>query len=74
MPLPNKVQAIKDTTVPTNKKQLRSFIGVIINYRDMWKLRLDILNPVTKMASKQATWNWTSEHQKAFEHMKKIYF
>ena len=26
MPLPDKVQAIKDITVPTNKKQLRSFI------------------------------------------------
>ena len=23
------------------------------------------------MTSKQATWNWTEEHQKAFEHMKK---
>ena len=31
MPLPDKVQAIKDIAVPTNKKHLRSFIGVI-NY------------------------------------------
>ena len=22
------------------------------------------------MTSKQATWNWTEEHQKAFEHLK----
>ena len=27
MPLPDKVQAINQMTVPTNKKQLRSFIG-----------------------------------------------
>ena len=27
MPLPEKVQAIKDITVPNNKKQLTSFIG-----------------------------------------------
>ena len=27
MPLPDKVQAVKDIAVPTNKKQLRSFIG-----------------------------------------------
>ena len=27
IPLPDKVQAIKDITVTTNKKQLRSFIG-----------------------------------------------
>ena len=66
MPLPDKVQAIKDIAVPTNKKQLRSFIGVINYYRDMWKHRSDILTPLTKMTSKQATWNWTEEHQQAF--------
>ena len=33
----------------------------------MWKH----LSPLTKMTSNQATWNWTEEHQKAFEHMKK---
>ena len=27
MPLPDKVKAIKDIAVPTNKKQLRSFMG-----------------------------------------------
>ena len=29
MPLPDKVQAIKHIALPTNKKQLRGFIGVI---------------------------------------------
>ena len=32
MPLPDKVQAIKDIAVSTNKKQLRIFIGVINYY------------------------------------------
>ena len=59
MPLPDKVYAIKHIDVPTNKKQLRSFIGVINYYKDMWKHRLDIFAPLTKMTSKQATWNWT---------------
>ena len=53
MPLPDKVQAIKDIAVPTNKKQLRSFIEVINYYRDMWKYRSDILTPLTQMTSKQ---------------------
>ena len=39
MPIPDKVQAIKDITVPTNKKHLRSFIGLINYYRDMWKYK-----------------------------------
>ena len=71
MHLPDKVQAIEGIAVPTNKKQLRCFIGVTNYYRDMWKYRLDILTPSTKMTSKQATWNWTEEHQKAFVHMNK---
>ena len=70
MLLPDTVQAIKDVAVPTNKKQLRSFIGVINYYRDMWKRRPDILIPLTKMTGKQATWKRTEEHQKAFERMK----
>ena len=71
MPLPDKVQAIEHIAVPNNKKQLRRFIGVIHYSRDMWKHRSDTLTPLTQMTSKQANWNWTEEHQKAFEHMKK---
>ena len=37
----------------------------------MWKHGSDFLAPLTKMTSKQATWNWTEEHQKVFEHMNK---
>ena len=56
MPLPEKVQAIKDIAVPNNKRQLRSFIGIINYYRDMWKRRSDTLTPLTQMTSKQANW------------------
>ena len=57
MPLPDKVQAILDIAIPTNKKQFRSFIGEINYYRDMWKNRSDILTPLPKMTSKSVTWN-----------------
>ena len=36
----------------------------------MWKYRLDILAPLSKMTSEQATWNRAKEHHKCFEHMK----
>ena len=55
MPLPDKIQAIKDIAVSTNKKQLRSFTGIINYYRDMWKHRSDTLTPLTQMTPKQAT-------------------
>ena len=37
----------------------------------MCKHRSDILTQITRMTSKQATWDSTKEHQKAFEHIKK---
>ena len=71
MPIPDKAQAIKDMAIKTNKKQVRSFIGIINYYRAMWKYRSDILISLTKMTCKQATWNWTNECQKIFEQMMK---
>ena len=53
------------------QKQLKVFVRVINYYRDMWKHGSDILTPLTKITLKQATWNWTEDHQKAFEHTKK---
>ena len=72
MPLPDKVQAIKNISVPKTKKQLRSFIGIINYYRDMWKHRSDILTPLSGMTSKEAKWDWTPACQKAFEDIKKV--
>ena len=70
MPLQDKLQASKQIAVPTNNKQLRSFIGEIYYYRDIWQHRSDILIPLPKITSKQANWKWTEKHQKVFEHMK----
>ena len=72
MPLPDKVEAIKNIAVPKTKKQLRSFIGLINYYRDMWKQRSSILTPLSSMTSKQAKWNWSKECQKAFDTIKKL--
>ena len=72
MPLPDKVQAIQNIAVPKTKKQLRSFIGIINYYRDMWIHRSEILAPLTSMTSKQAKWNWDSKCQKSFDAIKKI--
>ena len=33
--------------------------------------QIGYITPLSNMTSKQATWNWTEEHQKAIEHMKK---
>ena len=71
-PLPKKVEAILNIAPPTNKKQLRRFIGLVNYYRDMWIHRSHVLTPLTALTSKNAKWQWTEVEQKAFATMKKI--
>ena len=70
MPLPKKVDAIKNIATPKTKKQLRSFIGIINYYRDMWVRRSEILAPLTTLTSKDTKWEWTDVHQQAFDKIK----
>ena len=72
MPIPKKVDAIKNIATPKTKRELRRFIGMVNYYRDMWVRRSEILAPLTSLTSKQAIWKWTDEHQNAFDAMKKI--
>ena len=71
-PTNNKVQAITAIEPPKTKKQLRRFIGVVNYYCDMWGKQSEILAPLATLTSKSVKWTWTSEHQKAFDAMKKI--
>ena len=38
-PIPQKIEAIKAIKTPKTRKQLRSFLGMINFYRDMWSQR-----------------------------------
>ena len=65
-----KVEAILNIATPTTRKQLRSFIGMVNYYRDMWPGRAHLLAPLSAMTSSKVKWEWTEVHQKAFEEMK----
>ena len=71
-PLPKKVLAISNIRTPTTTKEVRSFVGMINYYRDMWIRRSEILSPLTKLCSTGTKFVWGEEQQKAFETIKKI--
>jgi hypothetical protein len=71
-PVPKRLEAIKNMVRQTTRKELIRFIGMVNYYRDMWVRRSELLASLTSMKSKYVNFNWTDEHQNAFENIKKI--
>jgi hypothetical protein len=71
-PSQKKVDAILQIKPPTTRKQLRCFIGMVNYYCDMWPLRSHLLAPLSSLTSAKVKWNWTTEHQEAFDKMKAL--
>jgi RNase H-like domain found in reverse transcriptase len=69
-PTTKKVNAITNIYTPTNKKEIRHFIGMVNYYRGMWIRRSHILAPLAALTSKTAKWQWSEEEQKAFDTVK----
>jgi hypothetical protein len=71
-PVHKKVEAIQCIAPPTTKKQVRSFIGLINYYRDMWPRRSEILAPLTRLTSKDVPFQWTDVERQVFDRIKAI--
>ena len=67
-----KITAILEIKRPKTRKQLRSFIGMVNYYRDMWIRRSHLLAPLSCLTSKDTTWRWTDIEQKAFDDIKRV--
>ena len=65
----DKVAAVTSMPVPTNKKQVHSFIGMI-DYLAKFSHRLsELAEPIRELAKEKVPFNWDSEHQEAFINM-----
>ena len=71
-PIESKVQKILDIAPPKNIKQLRSFLGMVNYYRDMWIRRSHILAPLNALNKKGRKWTWGETEQKAFDDIKRV--
>ena len=69
-PLPSKTQAICNMNAPTTPKQVRAFLGLVGYYRKFIKGFSKVAKPLTLLTRQQVKFEWTPDHQTAFEHLK----
>ena len=73
-PIASKVEAIQRLQRPKTMRQLRSFLGMINYYRDMWQHRSTLLAPLTdltKVPKGSKKFNWGPVQEEAFQTIKK---
>ena len=79
-PMAKKVEAIKNLQAPKTVKQVRSFLGMVNYYKDMWRHRSHLLAPLTDLTAnkdgttgkKRGPIKWEKVHQDAFDTIKQI--
>ena len=73
-PWSKKVEAIVNMQRPQTATELRTFLGMVTYYREMWPRRAHILAPLTELSGlpKRAKVEWTPARISAFEQMKAV--
>ena len=66
----DKLQAVKDLPVPSDKTGVKSFMGMMNYFRQYIKDFAAISEPLTRLTSRKLDWEWTPACQKAFEKLK----
>jgi hypothetical protein len=69
---PLKVEAIVKMIPPNNVKKLKSFIQMCSWFRRFVPDFSDVARPLTDLLKKNATWNWSTRQQAAFDDLKKF--
>ncbi len=71
LPSPKKIQAITDTSAPTTKKQVRSFVGLVNYYRDFVPNLTDLIEPLQELAREGTSFEWTTACEESFSATKR---
>ena len=69
-PDPNKLKAVNEFPIPTDLKQLRSFLGLANYYRRFVKDFALIASPLHQLTKKSVKFCWTPQCQEAFDKLK----
>ena len=65
-PINSKVQGITEKLRPTSLKEIRLFLGAVNQFNKLIPDLASTCFPFRSMLKKDAVWNWTDEHGRAF--------
>ncbi|KAG2980721.1 hypothetical protein PC118_g11019 [Phytophthora cactorum] len=68
---PEKVSSICAWPTPQNPTELRQWLGLANYLQKYTKNYAGLIQPLSSLLKKDATWSWTSAHQAAFDSVKK---
>lgn len=71
-PIQSKVEAILNYPVPSTRRELRRFLGMVGYYRSFCKNFSAIATPLTDLLSLKLSFTWTQRSQAAFESIKAL--
>lgn len=71
-PCEDKIHAIENTPAPSTVKELQAFLGLLNFYDRFLPHKANIAEPLYKLLNKDAKWQWTSQHQRAFEKLRSM--
>lgn len=71
-PDPKKLKAVSEMRIPTNKSQLKSFLGLCSYYRKFINNLSKIAFPLTQLTHENVSFVWSDEHDKVFNQLKNL--
>ena len=70
-PMEDKVEAITNAPPPRNVLELKSYLGMILNYYQKFLPNLSsVLAPLHRLLNSKTHWHWGKDQQQAFEQSK----
>jgi hypothetical protein len=71
IPNPEKIRAVEEARIPTNRKELQRFLGLASYYRRFVHRFADVAEPLTRLVSKNQEWVWLEEQEEAYQELKR---
>ncbi|XP_072938403.1 uncharacterized protein [Epargyreus clarus] len=69
-PSKEKVQEIKEKSIPINKTELKAFLGLYNFYERFMMNKATLMQPLYKLLKDRVKWHWGKEEEEAFEKAK----